>query len=178
MTIRLHFPADSLILMCAAPGCGKSTFANRHFRSTEVVSSDRCREMVCDEVENMSVHKEAFSLVRHIARLRMSLGRLTVIDATFLTRKSRSDFRRLAAPYRFNTGVILLDLPLKTCLEQNKRRKRKVDPDVIQSFYQQFQKAKQTIREEGFDRVYILEQKDLPHVQVTINRNNNAFPRV
>lgn len=96
MASELIFPENTLILMCAAPGCGKSTFASRNFLSTQIVSSDQCRAMVCDDMEDMSVHKETFSLVRHIARMRMRLGKLTVIDSTALSRRMRCSFRKLA----------------------------------------------------------------------------------
>ncbi|PTX65042.1 putative kinase [Melghirimyces profundicolus] len=168
MAAELIFPEQTLILMCSAPGCGKSTFTKRHFLPTQVISSDECRAMVCDDMEDMSVHEETFSLVRHIARLRMGLGKLTVIDTTSLTRNVRSQYQRLAEEYGFSTGIILLDIPLETCLEQNRRRNRQVDPDVIRAFHQSLQKTKKTVREEGFDHLYFLDEHTLPKARVTI----------
>ncbi|WP_169713685.1 AAA family ATPase [Paludifilum halophilum] len=168
----LSFPSNSLILLCGAPGCGKSTFARRHFAPTEIVSSDDCRRRVCDNVYNMKVHRETFSLVRHIARLRMSLGRLTVIDATALRRGMRRSMMRLAGDYGFRTGVIVLDVRLSTCLSRNKSRKRKVSEDVIRSFYILLHKAKTDVYKEGFDRIYVLGEEDVDQAIVTINRGS------
>lgn len=170
--MELVFPERSLILMCAAPGCGKSTFANRHFLSTQVVSSDRCREMVSDDVEDMSVHRETFSLVRHICHLRLSLGKLTVIDSTSLNRSSRASFQKLASQHGFASAVILLDLPLNVCLERNEQRQRQVPPEVIRRFHAYLQDTKRTIWEERFDQVYVVSEEELNNVRVTIKRKH------
>ena len=45
----LTIPDFALVLLVGASGSGKSTFAARHFRPTEVLSSDRCRGMVADD---------------------------------------------------------------------------------------------------------------------------------
>ena len=50
----LNIPALSLVVMVGASGCGKSTFARRHFRPTEVLSSDACRGMVSDDENNQA----------------------------------------------------------------------------------------------------------------------------
>ena len=45
----LAVPDLSLVVLVGASGSGKSTFARRHFRSTQVLSSDACRGMVADD---------------------------------------------------------------------------------------------------------------------------------
>jgi protein phosphatase len=47
MTITI--PNLSLVVLIGPSGSGKSTFARRHFRPTEVLSSDACRAMVGDD---------------------------------------------------------------------------------------------------------------------------------
>ncbi|SMO49201.1 AAA family ATPase [Melghirimyces algeriensis] len=172
MASELIFPENTLILMCAAPGCGKSTFASRNFLSTQIVSSDQCRAMVCDDMEDMSVHKETFSLVRHIARMRMRLGKLTVIDSTALSRRMRCSFRKLATAYQFRSGLILLDIPLERCLEQNQKRNRRVASHVIRRYHALLQQTKQTVQKEGFDYVYILNGEQLETCRISIIRDH------
>jgi protein phosphatase len=45
----LTIPDFSLVVMMGASGSGKTTFAERHFRPSEILSSDRCRGMVADD---------------------------------------------------------------------------------------------------------------------------------
>ncbi|HKQ89636.1 MAG TPA: AAA family ATPase, partial [Blastocatellia bacterium] len=43
-----------MILLVGPSGAGKSTFAARHFKQTEIISSDGCRAMVCDDESDQS----------------------------------------------------------------------------------------------------------------------------
>ncbi len=70
--LRLEIPDPSLVLLIGPSGAGKSTFAARHFRPAEIVSSDRCRALVCDDERDQSVNRAAFGLLHHIARARLS----------------------------------------------------------------------------------------------------------
>ena len=45
----IEVPELSLVVLVGASGSGKSTFARKHFKATEVVSSDACRGMVADD---------------------------------------------------------------------------------------------------------------------------------
>ena len=47
----LKLPELSLILLIGSTGAGKSTFARRLFKPTEIVSSDACRGLVADGTE-------------------------------------------------------------------------------------------------------------------------------
>ena len=58
--MTLHLPKLSLVLLVGPSGSGKSTFAKRHFLPTEIVSSDHCRAMVCDDEGDQSVTPQAF----------------------------------------------------------------------------------------------------------------------
>jgi predicted kinase len=74
----------SLVVLVGSTGSGKSTFARRHFRPTEVISSDFCRGLVADDENDQSASGDAFDVLRYIAGKRLAAGRLTVVDATSL----------------------------------------------------------------------------------------------
>lgn len=168
VSVTLRLPSRSLVLLCGAPGSGKSTFAERHFARSQIVSSDRCREMVCDDQENMAVHRETFSLLRHIVRLRLSLGRLTVIDSTALDRKYRTAYLSLARRNRFHPAAIVFDVPYELCLRQNECRSRRVPPEVIRNYHALLQKTKRSIGNEGFERVFILGPEQIRSARIAI----------
>ncbi|MYE67851.1 MAG: AAA family ATPase, partial [Acidimicrobiia bacterium] len=60
---RIDVPEVGLVVLCGASGSGKSTFARRHFASTEVVSSDQCRALVSDDETDQSSTAAAFELL-------------------------------------------------------------------------------------------------------------------
>ena len=45
---EIRLPPDALVLLVGISGSGKSTFAARHFRPSQVLSSDALRAMVAE----------------------------------------------------------------------------------------------------------------------------------
>jgi predicted kinase len=160
--LSLQIPDPSLILLIGPSGAGKSTFAARHFKQTEIVSSDQCRAMVCDDESDQSVNGAAFGLLHHIARIRLAARRLTVIDATNLETQARRRLLRMALDNELSAVAIVFDIPLEKCLERNLRRaERVVDENVIVSHAARFDWAVTRLRFEGYARVYILNEANL-----------------
>lgn len=166
MAVTLNLPSRSLVLLSGAPGSGKSTFAERHFLWTQIVSSDRCRAMVCDDEENMAVHRQTYSLLKHIVRLRLSLGRFTVVDSTALERKHRLAYISMARKYAFHPVIIVLDVPCELCILQNEQRSRRVPPETIRQYHELLQKTKQSVWNEGFEKVFVLSPEQIRTVRI------------
>lgn len=167
MAVTINLPSRSLVVLSGAPGSGKSTFAERHFLWTQIVSSDRCRAMVCDDEENMAVHPETFSLLNHLVRLRLSLGRLTVIDSTALERKHRLHYVSLAREYHFHPMVIVFDVPYELCVRQNEQRSRQVSSGAIRYYHELLQETKRSVWDEGFDQIWILSFEQIRAVRIS-----------
>lgn len=127
----LRIPVPSLVLLMGASGAGKSTFAKKHFKVTEVVSSDKCRAMVCDDENDQSASGDAFELVHMILEKRLARGRLTVVDATNVQPGTRRSLRAMAARHRLPVGAIVLDLPEKVCVAHNRERAGRVVPVIV-----------------------------------------------
>src|SRR5688572_17409942 len=87
--MKISIPNLSLVVLVGASGCGKSTFARRHFKPTEVLSSDFCRGLVADNENDQAATADAFDVLYYIARKRLSAARLTVIDATNVKAEDR-----------------------------------------------------------------------------------------
>lgn len=101
----------SLVVLIGATGSGKSTFAARHFKPTEVLSSDFCRGLVADDENDQSASTDAFDVLHHIAGKRLAAGRLTVVDATSVQRESRRQLIDLARRHDVLPVAVVLDLP-------------------------------------------------------------------
>jgi len=53
--MKLTIPELSLVVLIGSSGSGKSTFAKKHFKPTEVISSDFCRGLVSDDENDQTV---------------------------------------------------------------------------------------------------------------------------
>src|SRR5215211_6268496 len=107
--MRVAIPELSLVLLIGPSGCGKSMFAAKHFRSTEVISSDRCRAMVSDDEMDQSATTDAFEVLHFIARRRLARGRLAVVDATNTQPAARKTLIELAKESNVQTAAIVFD---------------------------------------------------------------------
>jgi predicted kinase len=165
-TIRLTRP--SVVVLCGPAACGKSTFAARHFRPTQIVSSDQARALVSDDERDQRFQTQAFTLLHCLIEQRLSINRLCVVDSTALTLSARQSLLELARRYRVPTVVLLLNVPLETCLDHDAKRERTVGRQVIERQYQLFEQAKAAIKQEGFDQVVELRAEDLESVQIEI----------
>ena len=87
--MRIALPHPALVLLVGPTSSGKSTFAAAHFRPTEIVSSDRCRALVCDDENDQSATDAAFEVLHLLVDKRLERMRLTVVDATNVRRRSR-----------------------------------------------------------------------------------------
>ena len=62
MSKTVTIPELSLVVLIGPSGSGKSTFARKHFKPTEVLSSDFCRGLVSDDENNQAATKDAFEV--------------------------------------------------------------------------------------------------------------------
>src|SRR5512143_3836831 len=120
--MKLTLPELSLVVLVGPSGSGKSTFARRHFRPTEILSSDYCRGLVSDDENDQSATKDAFDVLHFIAAKRLAAGRLTVVDATNVQPEARKPLVELARRYHCLPVAIVLNLPERLCHERNRSR--------------------------------------------------------
>src|SRR5262245_9749788 len=87
--MKLTIPELSFVVLIGVSGSGKSTFAKKHFKPTEILSSDYCRGLVSDDENCQGATRDAFEVLHFIARKRLAAGKLTVVDATNVQAESR-----------------------------------------------------------------------------------------
>lgn len=169
--MNLELPDDALVVLIGPSGAGKSTFAARHFVSTEVVSSDFCRALVSDDENNVAITPAAFRILHAIARERLKLGRLAVIDATNVRPISRRPLIMLARKHHRPSFAIAFDLPAELCLERNRGRAGRTVPDgVILRQHGQMMRSQPRLQGEGFNRIYVLDSAEAVDSAVVVRR--------
>ncbi|MGV9246496.1 polynucleotide kinase-phosphatase [Streptomyces sp. NPDC003710] len=148
----------SLVVLVGASGSGKSTFARRHFKPTEVISSDFCRGLVADDENDQSASRDAFDVLHYIAGKRLAAGRRTVVDATSVQQESRRQLIELARQYDVLPIAIVLDVPEEVCAERNAGRTDRADMPrrVIQRHTRELRRSLRHLEREGFRKVHVL----------------------
>ena len=147
----MRIPEPSLVLLIGPSGSGKSTFASKHFKPTEILSSDFCRGLVSDDETDQTATSDAFEVLRFIAAKRLAAGKLTVIDATNVQGDARKPLLALAREYHYLTVAIVFNMPTKLCQERNaSRADRDLKPHVIRQQHQQLRRSLRHLKREGF----------------------------
>ncbi|MFJ5645068.1 polynucleotide kinase-phosphatase [Streptomyces sp. NPDC093223] len=148
----------SLVVLIGASGSGKSTFARRHFKPTEVISSDFCRGLVSDDENDQGATRDAFDVLHYIAGKRLAAGRRTVVDATSVQQESRRQLIDLAKKYDVLPVAIVLDVPEEVCAERNAARTDRADMPrrVIQRHVRELRRSLRHLEREGFRKVHVL----------------------
>jgi len=155
--MKLTIPELAVVALVGASGSGKSSFARKHFRPTEILSSDFCRGLVSDDENDQAATKDAFEVLHYIAAKRLAAAKLVVVDATNVQSEARKPIIELARQYHCIPVAIVFDLPEKLCQERNRSRPdRNFGQHVIRQQSQQLHRSVRNLEREGFRRVHLL----------------------
>ncbi|HEY5042797.1 MAG TPA: polynucleotide kinase-phosphatase [Verrucomicrobiae bacterium] len=165
--MKFTIPELSFVVLIGVSGSGKSTFARKHFRPTEILSSDYCRGLVSDDENRQAATKDAFEVLHFIARKRLAAGKLTVVDATNVQPESRKSLIAIAREFHCLPVAIVLDLPERVAHDRNKTRPdRDFGPHVIRQQSQQLHRSLRGLEREGFRHVHVL--KSLEEIEAAV----------
>ncbi|MBN1429367.1 MAG: AAA family ATPase, partial [Anaerolineae bacterium] len=156
MTITI--PTFSLVILIGPSGSGKSTFARRHFKATEILSSDACRGLVADDENDLSATGDAFEVLHFIAGKRLAARRLAVVDATNVQPEARKPLLDLARAHNAMPVAIVLDMPEAVCRARNAERadRANMKPHVIRRHLSDLHRSLHKLEREGFRKVFVL----------------------
>ncbi|MDX3184975.1 polynucleotide kinase-phosphatase [Streptomyces sp. ME02-7008A-1] len=166
----------SLVVLVGASGSGKSTFARRHFKPTEIISSDFCRGLVADDENDQSASGDAFDVLHYIAGKRLAAGRLTVVDATNVQPESRKQLVQLARQHDVLPMAIVLDLPEEVCQARNATRPDRagMPRHVVQRHRRELRRSLRGLEREGFRKVHVLRtEEEADTAEVVLERRYN-----
>jgi len=154
---EISIPDLCLVVLVGASGSGKSSFARKHFKPTEVLSSDFCRGLVSDDENDQAATKDAFEVLNFIAAKRLAAGRLVVVDATNVQREARKPLVALAREHDVLAVAIVLDLPEAVCRERNRSRPAwDFGPHVVRNQVRGLHRSLRGLKREGFRHVAVL----------------------
>ena len=181
--MHIKIPDPSLVILIGASGSGKSTFAQKHFRPTEILSSDFCRGLVSDDENDQAATRDAFDVLHYIAAKRLAVGKLTVIDATNVQQEARKPLLEMAKKYHYLTVAIVLNTPAKLCQERNESRSdRNFKSHVVRNQTSQLRRSLRSLKREGFRNfVYVLSPEEVEAAKVErqllwTNRTDESGP--
>src|SRR5438552_15073779 len=148
--MKLTIPELSFVVLIGVSGSGKSTFARKHFKPTEILSSDYCRGLVSDDENSQAATEEAFELLHFIARKRLAAGKLTVLDATNVQPESRKPLVEIALEFHCLPVALVLDVPERVGFARNKTgAERCFGPRVMRQIGQQLHRSTSGMECEG-----------------------------
>lgn len=165
---RIEIPEFCLVALIGATSSGKTSFAHQYFKSTEVLSSDFFRGMVCDDESSQTASGDAFDVLYYIAEKRLSNMKLTVIDATNIQQNSRKKIIDLAREQNVHAAAIVLNLPESLLQERNKNRPERNFPEhVIRQHCRDVRRSIRNLKREGFRFVYVIDSPEqLAHTEI------------
>lgn len=159
--MKIVIPELSLVTIIGASGSGKSTFALKHFKKTEILQSDYFRALISDDENDQNATNSAFEALHFIAAKRLELGRVVVCDATNVQPESRKPLIELAKRYHCIPVAIVLNLPAKLCQTRNKTRPdRDFGDHVVRNQTRYLRTSLRTLKREGFRHIYILDSPE------------------
>ena len=159
--MRIEIPELAVVALVGASGSGKSTFARKHFKATEILSSDYFRGLVSDDENNQAVTAQAFETLYFVAGKRLDFGLMTVIDATNVQKEARASVLQLAKEQNCHAVAIVLDVPENICKERNEKRPdRDFGGHVVARQVAQLRRSVRNLKKEGFRYVFVLKSEE------------------
>ncbi len=148
-----------LLVLCGPSHAGKSTFAARHCRGFEVVSSDRIRRGLGTRFGDARHEPRVWEVFDRRKREALRAGRNVVLDACHLSPEAR--WHSVQGPNRRHQKVfVLFDVSLATVLARCRRTGRLALGEA-ERMWMAFQATRPTageLRRLGIDEVHVVDE--------------------
>ena len=126
-----------LIVLIGLPASGKSLYAEviAHKEKAVIISSDKMREELYNDVNNQDKNSELFVEINKRIKENLSKGVSVVYDATNINWKKRRQLLLDVKKYNVYKECLFVATPYELCLKRNNERDRKVPEYVIKKMY-------------------------------------------
>ncbi len=170
MARDISIPQRALVVLCGPSAVGKSTWARHHFTSSQIISSDRCRRLVADDLcwHEPGVSDVAFDLLYHWTEQRLRLNRLVVLDSTALMAGTRQHLRRLARRWHAPAVLAVFKGDADLCERRDTDREPSVGMRVLRGQFRLFEREEPRFASEHWDQIITLSPEDAEHSPVRL----------
>lgn len=114
--------------------------------------------MVSDHEDNQQVSADAFDLLFTLLHYRLKHKRRSIIDSTGLSHEFRAKVVKAARQNSAHVACLLFNISSDMCITRNKMRDREVPKDIMDAQLDKFQKARESVKNEGFDAVHEVDE--------------------
>lgn len=167
----------TLVVLCGPAGAGKSTFCQKYFDKSQILSSDQLRNQILGMRPwtpefSFSPYRAAdissvFIVMENIAKIRLNAGLTTVIDSTNLSQGDRTYWFKLAQLYDRPVLCVFFEQSTEYLLEINKTRNTPLPEKVLLSHINAFDTVCKYPNAKHTDE-FVLHQNILPHNNVDV----------
>lgn len=133
-----------LYLTLGIPGSGKSTWIDKNLPNIKVISSDKKREELFNDVNWQGDNSKVFQECHLDIEKALFNGEKVIFDATNTKFSYRNTPLQIAFQLFAHTTIIYFDLPLEISLARNKKRDRQVPDLVIARYFNELEVPRPT----------------------------------
>ena len=149
----LRLPDPSLVVLVGPSASGKSTWAEQHFVSAQIVSSDHLRAVVGSGEDDLSASADAFALLERIVAIRLAKRLTTVVDTLGFDAERRAQWLDLARRSGVHAVLVVFDASPRECKDRNAGRAKRVPARVIDHQLRTYAELRPDLENEGFAEV-------------------------
>lgn len=152
--MELRLPAPCLVVLVGPSAAGKSTWATRHFRDNEIVSSDALRAAVGIDETDRRAGTVAFELVNRIIEERIGRGLTTVVDTLGYDPDLRHRWIETAHASGIPAYAIVFATPGAVCEERNEARETPIPKTVLRKQISRMPTVVEALGDDDFDGIH------------------------
>ena len=146
-----------LVVTVGLPSSGKTSWVDDFIgenqgKAIDVISSDKIREEVFNDIEDQNHNSEVFDLMKRRTKESLSQGHIAIYEATNISSKRRRALLNELKKYYDKAICLFKYKRLSACQIDNEERDREVPSDVIDRMYRNFEIPH---KNEGFDEIIV-----------------------
>ena len=146
-----------LVVTVGLPSSGKTSWVDDFIgenqgQAIDVISSDRIREEIFNDIEDQNHNGEVFDLMKRRTKESLSQGHVVIYEATNISSKRRRALLKELNKYYDKAICLFKYKRVAACQIDNEKRDREVPSNVIDRMYRNFEIPHKS---EGFDEIIV-----------------------